>query len=129
MKDWLNNVVLHAFPKELRARINYITLPSYGMVFGHDYGKDFYNGHVGPDNDEQFEHFKRKAARVKDFKEESEKYDYLRSWWLSNTVREESSTGLFACVNADGSEGFSTSPFPEGGPVFEVSVNTECDIL
>lgn len=140
IKSWLNNVVLLAFPTKLRAKTNYISLPSYGMVFGHGYDKDFYDNYVTPDNDERFEHLKKRVNRVREFTDpgdegfyvsswwlsnpiEEEKSSYVSSWWLSNLIKEEKSSARFAYVSFDGNAGYSYASDSFGVcPVFEVCV-------
>ena len=123
IKNWLNNVVLSAFPAKLRAKTNYISLPSYGMVFGHEYDKDFYDNCVVPDNDEQFEHLKKRVNRVREFTDPGDEDSYLSSWWLSNPIKEEKSSADFARVNISGYTFYNSASGSHGVcPVFEVCI-------
>ena len=90
--SWLNNMLLPLFPKKLQENISYITIPTYGQIFGHD---DFYKN-FEPDDDEQFELMKRRGNRVCYFEGDQ------CSWWLRNQTKKEVSSAVFAGVYCDG---------------------------
>ena len=75
---WLQDVILSSFPEELRSRITEVSLPSYGMMFGHD---DWYEKVIEPDNDEQLPLMKKHINRVADFND-----DY-KWYWLKNAIK------------------------------------------
>lgn len=89
LKKWIDTVVLNAFPKELKGRIQNLALPTYGMMFGHD---DFYKQTIEPDNDEQFPLMAKRKNRIVDCDSNYELY------WLQNATKKDFSTESFAVV-------------------------------
>lgn len=90
---WINDVLLAAFPKDLRDMIDNLTIPTYGQMFGHD---DWYNDVMEPDDDEQLPLMAKRKNRIADFDNDYEWY------WLQNAVEKEVSSSFFAFVNLDG---------------------------
>jgi hypothetical protein len=90
---WINNVLLSAFPEDLRNRINDLSIPTYGQMFGHD---NWYNDVMEPDNDEQLSLMKKRKNRIADFNDNYEWY------WLKNATRKEVSSSFFAIVYLHG---------------------------
>ena len=86
---WINDVLLAAFPKDLRDRIDNLTIPTYGQMFGHD---DWYNDVMEPDDDEQLPLMKKRKNRIVDFNDDYEWY------WLKNATKKEVSAAFFAFV-------------------------------
>jgi len=86
---WINDVLLVAFPEDLRNRINDLSIPTYGQMFGHD---NWYNDVMEPDNDEQFSFMKKRKNRIADFNDDYEWY------WLKNATKKEVSSSNFAYV-------------------------------
>ena len=58
---WINEELLPAFPRKIRDRMSYISIPSYGQMFGHN---NFYDACVEQDYDEQFELMKNIKNRI-----------------------------------------------------------------
>lgn len=90
---WINNVLLPAFPEDLRDQIDNLTIPTYGQMFGHD---DWYNDVMEPDDDEQLPLMKKRKNRIADFNDDYEWY------WLKNATKKEVSSSYFAVVNTYG---------------------------
>ena len=70
---WMNEELLYAFPKKIRDRLSYISIPSYGQMFGHD---EFYDKYIEQDNDEQFELMKKIQNRIGIYNNETT-FNYL----------------------------------------------------
>ncbi|MDD2300230.1 MAG: DUF6273 domain-containing protein [Fermentimonas sp.] len=87
---WINNVLLPAFPEDLRDQIDNLTIPTYGQMFGHD---DWYNDVMEPDDDEPLPLMKKRKNRIADFNDDYEWY------WLKNATKKEVSSSYFANVN------------------------------
>ncbi len=86
---WFKDVLLPAFPDEIRDRIQDLRLPTYGMMFGHD---DFYKN-FEEDTDEQLPLMKIRKNRIADF-------DNQWTWcWLENATKQEVSSEYFALVD------------------------------
>ena len=94
---WLNEEVLDSFPKSIRDRLSYISIPSYGQMFGHD---EFYDKYIEQDNDEQFELMKKIQNRIGIYNNETI-YTFLRNRF------EYSSTGSDFTIVSYG--GFATN--------------------
>ena len=90
---WLQETVLQAFPDDIKKHIINLSLPTYGMMFGHD---EWYNAVLEPDNDEQFELMKIRKNRVFDYKNDYEWY------WLANVTKKDVSATNFAYVGGSG---------------------------
>lgn len=89
LRKWIGDVLLPAFPDNLRSRIENLTIPTYGQIFGHD---DWYNDVIEPDNDEQFPLMTKRKNRIADFENDYEWY------WLQNATKKELSAVYFAFV-------------------------------
>ena len=96
LKKWIERDLFAAFPEKLRSRIENLTIPTYGQMFGHD---DWHNDTMEPDNDEQFPLMKKRRNRVADFKDDYE-------WgWLQNATKQSISAAIFASVSSLGHAG------------------------
>jgi hypothetical protein len=93
LRKWIGDVLLPAFPDNLRSRIENLTIPTYGQIFGHD---DWYNDVIEPDNDEQFPLMTKRKNRIADFEDDYEWY------WLQNATKKELSAAIFAIVRFNG---------------------------
>lgn len=110
LKKWINDVLLPAFPDNLRSRIENLTIPTYGQIFGHD---DWYNDVIEPDNDEQFPLMTKRKNRIADFENDYEWY------WLQNATKKELSAARFAIVNVSGAAYYDHASTSNGvRPVF-----------
>lgn len=93
MKKWIDTVLMSAFPEELRGRIQDLTPPTYGQLFGHD---DWYERALEPDDDEQLPLMKIRKNRIAD-------YENVYAWyWLKNATKKSYSSACFAGVNGNG---------------------------
>ena len=90
---WMNSELIAAFPDEIRKNIPYLTIPSYGQMFGHD---DFYNRYVEPDEDEQLPLMKLRKNRVAYVNND---WDWQ---WLKNAIKKDVSATHFALVYYSG---------------------------
>lgn len=91
--DWMGSTLYDAFPEELKKRLRYITLPSYGQMFGHD---EWYEKAIEPDKDEQLPLMKIRKNRICT-------YENNNCWyWLINTTKEAYASACFARVDDDG---------------------------
>lgn len=94
LKKWIDTVLLAAFPEELKNRIDDLSIPTVGELFGHD--DEWNNEHFEPDEDEQLPLMKERRNRVAYLNDEWE-------WgWLRNAVKQRFSSALFAYVNSYG---------------------------
>lgn len=88
--DWMGSTLYDAFPEELKKRLRYITLPSYGQMFGHD---EWYEKAIEPDKDEQLPLMKIRRNRICTYENDNCWY------WLRNATKKNYSSDGFAGVN------------------------------
>ena len=94
LKKWLDTVLFEAFPDWLKGRIEKLSIPTVGELFGHEDKWD--NEYFESDMDEQLLLMKERRNRVAYF-------DNDLSWgWLRNAVKKEVSAAGFARVNCSG---------------------------
>ena len=110
LKKWIDDVLLPAFPDNLRSRIENLTIPTYGQIFGHD---DWYNNVIEPDNDDRFPLMTKRKNRSADFEN-----DY--AWyWLQNATKKELFENDFAFVGCLGCTGYGNASTSIGvRPIF-----------
>lgn len=77
LRKWMNNNLLPAFEPEVREHIKELTLPTYGMIFGHD---DWYEAAVEPDKDYQFPLMKIRKNRIAGS-------EVAQWYWLRNSIK------------------------------------------
>lgn len=120
LNRWIHSKVLEAFPENIKTHIVEISIPTIGMIFGHD--DAWCNDHFVADEDEQFLLMKRRQNRIAC-------YDDDTCWWrLRNAAREEVSAAYFAGVNGYGDTYFSGASNSYGvRPVFTLTKPTACD--
>ena len=92
---WINEELLPSFPRKIRDRMSYISIPSYGQMFGHN---DFYDACIEQDYDEQFELMKNIKNRIGIYDNKS------ITNYLSNRL--EGSDYSFAYVGNHGTTGY-----------------------
>lgn len=93
LNKWMSNVLLPAFPEAMQGKIENLTIPTYGQMFGHD---DWYDDIMEPDDDEQLPLMVKRMNRVADFNN-----DY--KWgWLRNAIKKKVSASYFAVVLTNG---------------------------
>lgn len=110
LKKWMDTVLMSAFPEELQDKIEGLTLPTYGQMFGHD---DWYERAIEPDNDEQLPLMAKRKNRVADFNDNYEWY------WLQNATKEVYPAASFAYVSNVGGTGCGGASTSDGvRPVF-----------
>ena len=98
LKKWIDTVLLAAFPEELKSRIDDLSIPTVGELFGHD--DEWDNEHFEPDEDEQLPLMKERRNRVAYLNNEWE-------WgWLRNAVKQRFSSAHFAGVGGNGTAGY-----------------------
>lgn len=93
LNDWMQKTLLPAFPEDIRTKIELLSLPTYGMMFGHD---RWYEDAIEPDNDDQLPLMKKRKNRVADYQDDYEWY------WLRNATKKSWSATNFAHVDNDG---------------------------
>lgn len=110
LNKWMSDVLLPAFPEAMQGKIENLTIPTYGQMFGHD---DWYNDVMEPDDDEQFPLMAKRMNRVADFNNNYE-------WgWLQNATKKKVSSFYFAVVDYTGHAYFSYASISYGvRPVF-----------
>ena len=112
--EWMKNVLLPAFPEELRENIIKLRLPTYGEIFGHD---DYYNDFIEPDDSEQFELMKKQKNRIRMLN------DDLCSYWLTNATKKAWSASDFAYVGDSGYANYGSASYSSGVcPVFLLDI-------
>lgn len=104
LNRWLQEVLLPAFPETITdLLIDGLTIPSYGMFFGHDRN---YQDYFEEDNDEQLPLMKIRKNQITYYKDEIE-------WgWLRN--RSKNSKSNFAYVNHVGNTSSSSASYSYG---------------
>jgi len=115
LKKWIDNVLLPAFPDNLRSRIENLTIPTYGQIFGHDdrFKYLWYNDVIEPDNDEQLPLMTKRKNRIADFENE---YNW---YWLQNATKKELYAAYFANVTGGGTADYGCASYSHGvRPVF-----------
>ncbi len=101
LKKWIDTVLLAAFPEELKNRIDDLSIPTVGELFGHD--DEWNNEHFEPDEDEQLPLMKERRNRVAYLNDEWE-------WgWLRNAVKQRFSSAVFAIVGSRGHADYSNA--------------------
>ena len=93
LNKWMSDVLLPAFPEAMQGKIENLTIPTYGQMFGHD---DWYNDVMEPDDDEQFPLMTKRMNRVADFN------NYYEWGWLQNATKKKVSSSFFAIVDYGG---------------------------
>lgn len=96
LKRWLKTKFQPELPPYIRNHLVELSIPTYGMIFGHD---DWYDN-FEPDSDEQLPLMKSRKYRIADFKGESEWY------WLQNATKQSVSSATFAYVYYIGNAGY-----------------------
>ena len=86
---WLKTKFQPELPPYIRNHLVELSIPTYGMIFGHD---DWYDN-FEPDSDEQLPLMKSRKYRIADFKGESAWY------WLQNATKQSVSSASFASVD------------------------------
>lgn len=106
LKKWIDTVLLAAFPEELKSRIDSLSIPTVGELFGHD--DEWDNEHFEPDEDEQLPLMKERRNRVAYLNDEWE-------WgWLRNAVKRSVSSAYFARVYGNGHAGCNDAGYSFG---------------
>lgn len=103
--DWMGSTLYDAFPEELKKRLRYITLPSYGQMFGHD---EWYEKAIEPDKDEQLPLMKIRKNRICTYENDNCWY------WLRNATKKDYSSDSFANVDGDGDADWSGASADDG---------------
>lgn len=93
LSEWMESTLYEAFPEELKKSLQYVTLPSYGQLFGHD---EWYKKTITPDDDEQLPLMKIRKNRICTYENNSCWY------WLKNATKEDFASDCFARVSSDG---------------------------
>lgn len=113
---WMNTEFLRVFPDEIRRRMleddtgNYLTVPTYGQIFGKDFDDGWDQKNIEIDQREQLPLMKDRSNRIANLDG-----DYGR-YWLQNVIR--SSPG-FARVFSSGNAGDADASDVDGvRPVF-----------
>ena len=88
LKKWMNDELLPLFPESLRGKIENLTIPTYGQIFGHD---NLYSGLVEPDDTDRFPLMTKRINRVTDFNNDNWS-NFLKRFepgWLQNRILPE----------------------------------------
>lgn len=108
LKKWLDTVLFEAFPDWLKGRIEKLSIPTVGELFGHEDEEEWDNEFSESDTDEQL-------PLMKDRRNQVAYSDNDLSWgWLRNAMKKETSTAHFASVNYYGFAGCTGASFPNG---------------
>lgn len=106
LKKWIDTVLLAAFPEKLKSRIDNLSIPTVGELFGHD--DEWDNEHFEPDEDEQLPLMKERRNRVAYLNDEWE-------WgWLRNAVKQRFSSAHFASVSGVGTANCNDASYSRG---------------
>ena len=110
LKKWIDDILLPAFPDNLRSRIENLTIPTCGQIFGND---NWFNNVIEPNNDEQFPLMTKRKNRIADFENNHEWY------WLQNMTKKGLSSTLSGFVGTCGDTLYCDSSGSHGvRPVF-----------
>ena len=110
LNKWMSDVLLPAFPEAMQGKIENLTIPTYGQMFGHD---DWYNDVMEPDDDEQFPLMVKRMNRVADFN------NNYKWGWLQNATKKKEGTSYFAIVSTYGAAYYASASNSLGvRPVF-----------
>ena len=90
---WLETVLYPRFPDDIRNKVKGLSIPTYGMMFGHD---NLYRDILEPDKDDQLPLMKVCNNRITSYQ------NSFRWYWLRNAKRKDVSRGSFACVGYGG---------------------------
>lgn len=114
LRKWLDSSVINAFPKKLRKRIEWITLPSAEQIFDSD--NRFINKYFESTNDTFFPLMKKRKNRMAFFK------DDLTWYWLRNATKKDIFASLFATVDGYGNASYigASRPFNGIRPIFRI---------
>lgn len=106
LKKWMDTVLFEAFPDWLKGRIEKLSIPTVGEMFGHE--DDWDNEHFEPDTDEQLPLMKERRNRVAYFNNGIE-------WgWLRNATKKNVSAADFARVGNYGNAGYGNASGSRG---------------
>lgn len=120
MQKWLKEDIFPLFPDDLKNVITSLTLPSYGMIFGHD---EWGDRTLESDDDPQFVLMKKRNNRVADF------YDYEDAYWLRNANLQVLSSESFGLVDCEGAHTHCLATYPYGvRPVFTIALKRRGDV-
>lgn len=107
---WLETVLYPRFPDDIRNKIEGLSIPTYGMMFGHD---DWYDAIIEADEDDRLPLMKVCKNRIASYLNEPEWY------WLRNAKRKDISRAHFAGVVSSGLADLSHASFSCGvRPIF-----------
>lgn len=94
--NWLDGEFKSKLPDWIRDKVLQVTIPTYGMIFGHD---EFYKN-FKPDEDEQLPLMRKRRNRVADYNDD---YEW---WWLQNKAFGSTN---FAVVNTCGNTNYTNA--------------------
>lgn len=110
MDKWIDTELFEALPEELKSSVEWMAVPTYGQIFGHD---KFHDKYLIKDEDEQFPLMKDRKNRIANFNNEPSWY------WLRNATNEKTSSEDFAYVHDYGYAGCYHASYEIGvRPVF-----------
>lgn len=104
LKSWLKTKFQPELPPYIRNHLVELSIPTYGMIFGHD---DWYDT-FEPDSDEQLPLMKSREYRIADFKGKADWY------WLQNATKQSVSSAYFANVHANGAADYNGAGYVDG---------------
>lgn len=96
---WMNTELLRAFLDEIRSRMvadengNYLTVPTYGQIFGKDFDDEWDQENIDIDQREQLQMMSKRKNRIADL---NGKWFW---YWLQNKIK---SSSAIALVNGNG---------------------------
>lgn len=86
LRKWMNEELLPLFPESLRGKIENLTIPTYGQMFG---WSNWYSN-LEPDDDDQFPLITTRKSRVVDFNDKlSDFFNEFGPGWLRNRILPE----------------------------------------
>ena len=87
LRKWMNDILLPTFPESMQGKIENLTIPTYGQMFGHS---NWYSSLVEPDNDDRFPLMTKRKNRVADFNDAWSNLFFGFEWgWLQNRILPE----------------------------------------
>ena len=96
LNRWLQSEFLDSLPKEIKDRLLELSIPTYGMIFGHS----GYYKRCDPDEDESLCLLTVMKYRLSIYNDE------LNDYWLANATKITYSHAAFATVSYDGNPNF-----------------------
>ncbi len=123
---WMNTILLAAFPSKIKNRLmqdisgNFLTVPTYGQVFGCDAEDEWDKENIIIDSIQQLPLMANRKNRICDYKSDWCLY------WLQNPLKQKCNSASFASVDSNGTVGYTKVSTSIGvRPAFTIKQNVD----